>query len=59
MHRVNLRMKMCAGPIHGDDAERQVAMCCESRLDSKNVSRQTTPNRRGRPYLGGSFYLPC
>jgi hypothetical protein len=55
MHRVNLRMKMCAGPIHGDHAERHVAMCCESRLDSKNVSRQTTPNRRGRPYLGGSF----
>jgi hypothetical protein len=39
--------------------ERQVAMCCQSRLGSKNVSSQTTSNRCGRLIDGRLFYLAC
>jgi hypothetical protein len=39
----------------GEDAERQMAMCCEPQLASKNVSSQTTPNRCGRLIYGRPF----
>jgi hypothetical protein len=40
----------------GKDAERSMAVCCESCLDNKNVSKHTPMSHSDRPMSGRLFF---
>src|SRR5260370_32256613 len=42
----------------GKDAERKVAVCCDSWVDKKNVSERKTLSRSGHPILWWPFVCP-